>query len=169
MEQIMYYLGLDVRHESGNRLLMAGFRKSRSLGLQGTSRYRLAWDGGEIEMHGACAGWFGEEAGVVYFRRRGRFYLWQGAARPVPGEFRRECVQRGGGEERLSRVRRFLAWYVAYEKELRAELGEDYRRACFREYKRLARSRSWLSPERDLRWLVALERGLPELSRARNF
>ena len=57
LKQQMFFWGRDVVHPDGNLLVRQGFSKSPSAGLQGTSCYGLDWQGGRIELHGACAGW----------------------------------------------------------------------------------------------------------------
>ena len=55
--QQMFFWGRDVM-AGGNLLTAHGFMKLPSLGLKGTSCYRLDYHDGVIELHGACAGWY---------------------------------------------------------------------------------------------------------------
>ena len=59
----VFFWGRDVVHPDGNLLVRQGFSKSPSAGLQGTSCYGLDWQGGRIELHGACAGWYPRDGG----------------------------------------------------------------------------------------------------------
>lgn len=155
LKQQMFYWGLDVANPGINLLVKQGFRREPSLGLKGTSHYKLPWQDGSIELHGACAGWFPHDggAGFLYIRPFGRCHVWRGNHPPVPGEWPSE-LRCGCDPVLLHAVAaRFIGWWLESEAWIEAVKGSAYRQACFRHHKRLPGSRAWLKPPSDRAWL----------------
>ncbi|RYD35675.1 MAG: hypothetical protein EOP85_18825 [Verrucomicrobiaceae bacterium] len=155
LKQQMYFWGRDVLHPSGNLLQQQGFLKSPSMGLQGTSCYSLPYEGGTIELHGACAGWYpasGGEDGFIYIRPMAKCFLWKGGPAPVPGEWPLESLTPIQGELPESATR-FIRWWIQSEQWVTAHTGPDYRTECHRVHKRLPTSKAWLRPAEMMEWL----------------
>lgn len=169
LKQQMFYWGKDVVHPSGNLLVARGFTKTRSMGLQGTSCYGLAWQGGRIELHGACAGWYGPEGGFVFVRPHGKCHVWTGGAPPVPGEWPADRFESAGARRLHGMARPFLDWWLWHERLTEELLGPSYRIACHRHFRKLPKSRPWLEPAAAERWLRRFRDDPAGLERARRF
>ena len=167
--QQMFFWGRDVVHSSGNLLREQGFERRPSAGLQGTSCYRLPWEGGAVELHGACAGWFPDgaaEGGFLFIRPAGRCFLWLGASPAVPGDWPPDRL----GIEPVAlhaAAKPFLRWWQSSEEWVHSRLGPAYRRDCFRHFKKLPKARVWLPPVAGLAWLRALHDKPETLKRLR--
>lgn len=169
MHQQMFFWGRDVVHPDGNLFLERGFEKSSCDQLPGSSLYRLAWQGGGIELHGSQAGWFGPEGGFVYLRTHGRCYHWAHATPPIPGASEREALDARDPDILFRFVAPFLDWWIDHENQVIDRHGLAYRTACFRHFGRLPKSRSWLSPADGLRWIRQLRDEPDRVPRARRF
>lgn len=118
--QQMFYWGRDVL-TGRNLLLEAGFEKRVSMGLQGTSCYRLPWRGGFIELHGACAGWYapldGREApGFLFIRTDRRCYAHDETLAVVPGRYDYATLRSSSLAEVMEGARFFARWLTGYEQ-----------------------------------------------------
>lgn len=156
LTQQMYFWGRDVIHPSGNLLVAHGFDRRKSEGLEGTSCYRKALEEGYIELHGACAGWYSGESGVpgfLYIRTRRRCYLYEGEEPPVPGFYSDHLLRTDPGTGLVERSRRFLAWWLDYERWITEVTGPGYRTACYRTFAKLPKSAPWLPPAAGIDWL----------------
>lgn len=160
LAQQMVFWGHDVRHPAGNALVRFGLSRDPSPGLAGTSCYRMEWEDGLIELHGAIASWTPPAGGTgsVFCRDRGRIDLWRGASPPVPG---REHGESGTAAERWQAFQPFLRWLVAYENQVSEELGADWRPGCWRAIKRLPKGKPWLPPALALKWWELAASGAP--------
>lgn len=170
LAQQMYFWGRDVIHPSGNLLVAHGFERRKSEGLEGTSCYRKALDGGYIELHGACAGWYPDDAeapGFLYIRTRRRLYLYDGDEPPAPGFYSDDLLRRTPGEDLIERSQRFLAWWLGYERWIAEVTGPGYRTACYRAFAKLPKSTPWLPPAAGLDWLRRYQRDPLQAGRAR--
>ncbi len=169
LRQQMYFWGRDVSHPSGNLLIANGLEKRRSAGLQGSSCYSMSWQGGRIELHGACVGWYADSGGFVFIRPLDRCYHWSGGQPPVPGRWESERLKRLHPGQAHKRARPFLDWWIHYEEDVQRAQGGAYRERCFRSYRRLPRSRSALPPVDAMKWL-GIYRGDPTATpRVRHF
>jgi len=156
----MVFWGHDVRHPAGNALVRFGLRRNPSPGLAGTSCYRMEWEGGLIELHGAIASWTAPAGGTgcAFSRDRGRIDLWCGASPPVPGL---EHSDSGSAAERWQALPPLLRWLAAYEDRVAEELGAEWRTACWRAIKRLPKGKLWLPPTLALQWWKLAAAGNP--------
>lgn len=151
LAQQMVWWGHDVRHPEGNALVRHGFRRTESPGLKGTSCYRVTWEDGFVELHGAVASWTSPDdaPGCVFHRDRGRVELWLGNDAPVPGAGR-GC--HGEAEQRWQAALPLVRWIVSYERWVLETLGSDWRDGCWRAIRRLPKGKPWLPPAPALRW-----------------
>ena len=156
LQQQMVYWGKDVVHPAGNLLVQAGFSKRASEGLQGTSCYTLEWMGGRIVLHGSQAGWFGEDGGFLYIRPKHRCVKGLGGTPPTPGHWPQEDFQSCVDAELHALAVPFLRWWLHYEEWIRERFAEDYREQCYRQHKRLPKSRAWLRPRQAAGWIAGL-------------
>ncbi len=169
LRQQMFYWGQDVVHPSGNLLVAQGFVRKKLAGLQGTSCYGLEWQGGRIELHGACAGWYGPDQGFIFIRPEGRCRAWMGAGPPVPGDWPAERLSDPGPAHLRDLSLPFLDWWAHSEHRIGTLAGPSYRLRCHRLFKRLPRSRPWLPPEQADRWLRHFRADPVGLERAKHF
>lgn len=170
LAQQMYFWGRDVIHPSGNLLVAHGFERRKSEGFDGTSCYRKALDEGYIELHGACAGWYPDdtgEPGFLYIRTRRRCYLYDGTEPPAPGFYSDDLLRTSPGADLLERSRRFLGWWLDYERWIAGVTGPGYRGACHRTFAKLPKSTPWLPPAAGLDWLRRYHRDPVRAGRAR--
>lgn len=167
--QEMYFLGKDVIHPSGNLLLEAGFTKTPSLGLQGTSCYGCDFQEGRIELHGACAGWYSDSGGFVYIRPRKKCFEWLCADKPVPGQWAPNLLNSVGPARLFELCIPFLDWWISYETWINESLGPKYRMDCHREFRRLPKSKPWLEPSPAYSWLNSLRSDPSQTKRAKCF
>ena len=56
LEQWLWFLGLDVRHPSGNLLVKYGLKKFKSPNNKGSSRYQSEQNGDLIDLHSFFVG-----------------------------------------------------------------------------------------------------------------
>jgi len=168
--QQMFYWGRDVIHPGGNLLCVHGFDRRDSLGLTGTSCYSKALERGFIELHGACAGWYADERedpGFLYIRNRRRCFCYGDNVPPDPGIYANELLRTGPVRELFALSRPFLDWWIDYETWIASATGPDYREACFRTFRKLPKSKSWLPPQEAREWLRAYRDDPASLKRAK--
>jgi hypothetical protein len=157
LAQQMYLWGRDVRHPDGNALVRAGLQRIARIDNdgEGTSLYRIERDGGWIELHGFCAGWRPHDStkhGMLYIRRCHRIFIAGGPM--TPGSYDTSRLRSGSVEELAAVCNPFLRWWTDYEKWARQELGAAWRSDCWRDYLKLRRARTWLSPVQAVDWLL---------------
>lgn len=166
----MFYWGRDVVTD-GNLLLRCGFQKRPSPGLQGTSCYRLPWESGFIELHGACAGWYAAEGsgqpGFLFVRAEQRCFAHSLTEAVVPGDYDWQKLRGGDWQRVMQAARHFARWLCEYEKTVTRLAGPAHRRACREMLRKLERGRPWLPPDTALPWLRRFAAGDPALPRAR--
>lgn len=169
LKQQMFYWGLDVVHPSGNLLIAQGFVKTRSAGLQGTSCYGRDWQGGRLELHGSCVGWYAPQRSFIFVRPHGRCFLWSGEEAPVPGHWPLAMLEAPGPSALRQHALPFLEWWLESERWLSGKLGDAYRTSCYRGFKKLPRARPWLAPAPAGRWLSGFITDPQALERAKRF
>ena len=153
LAQQMILWGHDVRHSGGNALQRFGMSREASSGLQGTSCYRMEWENGEVQLHGAVASWHAHDApaaeGCLYSRTQKRIRLWGHARPPIPGE---DHGEHGRAERCWTAFQPLQRWLIAYEIWVLAELGADWRRSTWRAQFSLVKKSPWLAPPAALAW-----------------
>lgn len=151
----MYYWGVDVKHPEGNLLVAHGMTRIAKETAQGTSRYRQAWRGGMIELHGFCAGWYGPEGGIVFHRSRDTWLAWPGLEPPEPwclDAARCERPHAVSSAEMLRRAAVLLEWVHGYESWAQRQWA-GARERHHQAYLKLRPRRWWLPPAESLAWL----------------
>jgi len=165
----MFFWGRDAIHPDGNLFIESGFQKRPSTGLQGTSCYSLPWQDGIIELHGSHAGWFGENGGFLFIRPLKRCVQWLDSTPPVPGHWPKDQFGTTDHASLHTLAIPFLDWWLAHEDSISHLAGPDFRDACFRQYKKLPKTRAWLHPAAATRWIAGLRDNPHSLPRARRF
>lgn len=158
LAQQMIFWGHDVRHPLGNRLVHFGMGRIERTYAQGegSSRYRMDWKGGFIELHGFCAGWYPHTAkkeGFIFIRNRGRIQSTSGGDAHTPGAYDDARIGHLVPDRLIGCVIPFVSWWIAYEEWIRKTTPASYRQSCWLDAKHLGKPKSWLPPGEALRWL----------------
>jgi hypothetical protein len=169
LRQQMFFWGRDVM-SGGNLLLKHGFEKLPSTGLKGTSCYRLRYEDGVIELHGACAGWYPQAGsarpGFLFVRTRGRISTHRLHEPVVPGRYQSETLQNHTADA-MAAARHFAGWLADYEAWVRQQMGPGYRAECRQLLASLPKGQTWLPAPEAERWLRLLAAQGPGAPRAR--
>lgn len=166
----MFFWGQDVLRPTGNFLTEQGFTRSPSQGLKGTSCYRLAWQGGDIELYGACAGWYSQSGGFTFIRPRRRCYLWNSSEEtPTPGAWQKGNLKSATKSELYTAALPFLDWLITYEQAVLARFGGSYRKENFRKYRKVPKAKQWVEPASALQWFQCLRDSPNELQRPKSY
>ncbi len=156
--QQMFFWGCDARHREGNLMTRAGMKRiaRNERGGEGSSRYRMEWEGGRVEIHSFCAGWYGgrgrEGEGVIFIRGQERIFSCAGGQPLTPGRYERGRMTGESVDEVIRLARPFLGWVLEYERRVRQLAGESYREECRELYGRKVHGRAWLPPAMAERW-----------------
>ena len=171
IQQQMFFWGQDVSQPGGNFLVKQGFERSPSLGAKGTSRYRLPWQNGYIELYGSCAGWYGSERGFTFIRPRRRCSIWlSGEETPIPGSWQRELICTSASNDELYLASHpFLDWLIAYEDAVVARFGDSYRKENYWKYGKVPKAKAWIEPKAALQWLKCFRHTPEQLTRPKRF
>lgn len=169
LRQQMYFWGRDAIHPDGNLFAATGFVKRSSTGLQGTSCYSLDWQCGWIELHGSHAGWIGQDGGFLFIRPIGRCVRWLDSSLPVPGEWQPHQYDTRVDATLHALVVPFLDWWLHHDEHVASIAGPSFRKACFRQFKKLPKTRPWLAPAHSTRWITRLRDHPESIPRARKF
>ncbi|MDF1813213.1 MAG: hypothetical protein P1V20_13530 [Verrucomicrobiales bacterium] len=168
--QQMFFWGRDVIHSSGNLLCEFGLEREKSGGLDGTSCYRMEYEGDIIELHGACVGRYSRDKhGFLYIRNRSRCFLYTEAVPPNPGFYHENNLRSEPVDQLHNAGRLFLKWWVEYENWISETTSSCYRENCFRAFPRLPKSKAWMEPQQARKWLHAYHENSTALCRAREW
>jgi hypothetical protein len=156
--QAMGFWGCDARPPRGNQLVAAGFQrleKDPAL-TEGSSRYRKPWQGGTIELHSFCAGWYSPSGeGVVFIRHRHRLFSCAPGEPIEPGRHTHR-VEGKSNDLLLDLARPFLAWMLDHERWIHHHHAPAYRAASWRHIQGLPGTRPWLEPQAATTWFAHL-------------
>ena len=152
--QQMYFLGKDVSHPSGNKLIEYGFKKSPSLGLTGTSCYTFKSGSEVVELYGSCAALYANETKIVFLRERCRFYQWIPEHHLVAGNWSQEDLKIESFQCVFNALTPLLQWWMEYEKWVEQKLGSAYRKQCYKDWKKLKSKPAWLAPDVAVDWVI---------------
>lgn len=155
--QQMFFWGCDVRHATGNLLVHAGMERIARPERrgEGSSRYRMKWGSGLIELHSYCFGWYCQTPpfrGAIFIRSLERLASCVGPLPVTPGKYEQEQMTLEGADELLHSIRPLLEWILSYERNIRNLTDGSYRDACWRRYLSKMGARPWLSPSEAESW-----------------
>jgi len=155
--QQMFFWGCDVRHAQGNLLVRAGMQRLARLEArgEGSSRYRMAWEGGLIELHSFCVGWYPDGSshhGAIFIRGKERLQGCLGESPLTPGRYEEDRFSSECSDELLRTVRPLITWLLAYEAQVESLAGPHYRQDCWMKYLSKVGARPWLSPAQANAW-----------------
>lgn len=158
LTQQMFFWGCDAQCRGGNLLVRLGAQRlPREFPEgEGSSRYRSRWEGGTIELHSFCAGWYPDEearCGIVFIRARERFFDCAGATPLTPGHYEPGRFRFADIDRMLLLCRPLLGWIADYEAQVDRTMGSEYRKLCWQLHRRQAHSRPWLPPVDAQCWL----------------
>ncbi len=169
--QQMFFWGQDVSRPEGNFLVAQGFERSSTHASKGTSRYRLPWQNGHIELYGACAGWYGAEGGFTFIRPRRRCAIWlSNKETPTPGAWQQKYIgQRTKKSDLYLASLPFLDWLISHEQEVVSHFGSSYRQSNHWKYDKLPKAKAWIEPEAALQWFQCFRDTPDQLTRPKHF
>ena len=170
--QQMYFWGRDVIHPRVNLLCANGFEKRKSEGLEGTSCYRKQLSGGGfVELHGACAGFYGpneeEEPNFLYIRNRKRCFIYSEDEPPAPGFYASDSLGNGPALDLYFASVRFLDWWLEYESWIAEKTASNWRDKNYEAFSSLPASRPSLPPREALVWLAQYRNDPTGITRVR--
>lgn len=147
----MFFWGCDVRHPEGSLLSRVGMdrlaRSERS--EEGSSRYRMEWRNGLVELHSYCVGWYASDApvpGILFIRSLERITSCVGPLPLTPGKYEQKRMISEGADDLLQSVKPLVSWILFYETQVGRLAGSTYRGDCWRRYLSRMGSRPWLPP-----------------------
>ncbi len=155
-QQEMFFWGCDASHRGGNLLTRFGMRRlaRRETSSEGSSRYRMVWRDGTVELHSFCAGWYSRSGeGVVFIRNRERLYSCSGDEPLTPGACEPERHTGSNADAMLHTCRPLVEWVSEYEAWIQGQTSADYRQNCWMKLLSRMAGRSWLPPEQARRWM----------------
>lgn len=154
LSQQMVFWGMDAGVPGGNLLLVSGLERiARSeVGGEGSSRYRARWQGGVIELHSFCAGWYPADGeGVLFVRNRERLHSCPRGRAITPGDYRSAIG--AAPDEILPLVRPLVEWVLEYERAVRATTAPGYRELGWSQVVAQMGVRPWLAPDKAIHWM----------------
>tara|TARA_B100000676_G_C17826313_1_gene705365 strand:- start:30 stop:728 length:699 start_codon:yes stop_codon:yes gene_type:complete len=138
LDQWLWFLGVDTRDPNDNLLVQHGFVKFKPRGTDGSSRYRIAWRGHRVELHGFCVGIYsGHVDGFIYIRARQQCFVYTSPHAPCPGHYHEDQLIASDTDDSTRRFHaaasRFLGWLEEYEQWV-DRTYPGYRAACYDAY-----------------------------------
>ncbi|MFY8214971.1 MAG: hypothetical protein ACOVMP_00035 [Chthoniobacterales bacterium] len=155
LRQQMFFWGCDASCRDGNLLVRYGMTRisEKKIGSEGSSRYRIEWGDGTVELHSYCAGWYSRcGEGVVYIRNRERLYACCGELPLTPGAYERDRHSAENADAMLSISRPMVRWISEYEDWVQSRTAPDYRRKCWKRLLSRVGDKPWLPPDLAAQW-----------------
>lgn len=130
----MRYWGMDARGGADSLLVSAGLeRLARAVSIgEGSSRYRQPWEGGWIEIHSFCAGFYHPTNPGVLFSRAERRIFCSTVGDIAEPLLHREHDAAAPPDRILVSLPPFLRWLLDYESRVDAVAGTGYRMRCWK-------------------------------------
>ena len=158
LEQWLWFLGLDVRHPSGNLLVKYGLKKFKSPNNKGSSRYQSEQNGDLIDLHSFFVGIYPKSSdGFIFIRARNRCFLYTAEYPPCPGDYPEEYMFTPETKELTNRFHAaaalFLEWLEDYELWIEQSFGFKYRESCYEAY-----HLKWQPPSEGRDWFSSFLR-----------
>jgi len=168
--QQLYFWGCDIKHPDGNLLCQFGLERVKSQGHQGTSCYRMNYQGDIIELHGMCVGRYSiVDTSFLFTREPLRSCLYDSSKPPLPGHYKKELVNTRQVNQLASASRKFLEWWLEYENWIETKTDKNYRKQCYKQFRNFSNSRVWLPPDKSTKWLRCYLSSPESLQRAKEW
>lgn len=101
---------------------------------EGSSRYREPWEGGWVEIHSYCAGFYHPTTeGILFSRGERRIYSARPGSIAEPG-WHRTWNAGQPPDTILAHAPPFVRWILDYESRVRALATDNYRLAAWRQF-----------------------------------
>ena len=171
--QQMFFWGCDVQHAAGNLLVRAGMERiaRKEAHGEGSSRYRMPWLNGWVEIHSFCAGWYpgdSTQSGAIFIRKDGRLRACSGGEPLMPGRYEPNRLLQESPDMLLEIIPPFISWILHHEQEIRRLAGSDYRARCWEAYRTNTGAMPWLQPGEAETWFTSLMKAPERTRRARS-
>ncbi len=151
--QQLYFWGCDVVYPKNNLLCEFGLEKNLSEGKGSKSCYRMQFNNDIIELHQLCVGRYSEDKlSFLFTRQFRRCWLYKDSSPPQPGIYDKELIHTHPISEVEVSCRRFAEWLIQYESWVAKNTPSSYREHCFKSYKKIPKSKSWLPPDMAIEW-----------------
>ena len=168
--QQLYFWGCDVVHPGGNLLCEFGLERQKKEGVTGSSCYRIQYKSDIIELHSLCVGRYSKNnASFLYTRKYHRCWIYEDSKPPLPGFYDEKLIKKKPIQEIELAGRRFLEWWLEYEAWIATKKSPAYRNKCYRSFRKLPQSKSWLQPDDAIAWLQHYMDSPSSLQRAKNW
>ena len=168
--QQLYFWGCDVVHPDGNLLCEYGLERRKEESVTGSSCYRTEYKNDIIELHGLCVGRYSEDKpSFLYTRKYRRCWVYEDSNPPLPGFYDKKLIQKKSVDQLEVASRRFLEWWLEYESWIAVRTDPDYRKNCFRSYRKLPKAKIWLKPNDAIQWLQTYLDSPTTLKRAKRW
>ena len=152
LDLYMRYWGMDARGGERSVLVAAGMQRiEREISTgEGSSRYRQAWEGGWIELHSFCAGFYHvSKKGIIFSRAERRIFSASQGGVAIP-EVHRQHNAGSPPDVVLQALPPFIRWILDYEARVASTCQANYRSQCWR---KLGASRFGPHPKKVIEWL----------------
>lgn len=172
LRQQMFFWGCDASHLGGNFLIRYGMNRlgRAETHSEGSSRYRMGWRDGTVELHSFCAGWYPSAGnGVVFIRNREYLSSFAGGEPLTPGVYDSARCTDSTIDDMLENCRPLLEWVSDYENWIHSQTGSEYRHKCWRMLQSRAGGRPWLTPSDAQNWMNRFLDDPGSTPRARDF
>ena len=168
--QQLFFWGCDVTHPGGNLLCKYGLERQKTAKIEGSSCYRTVYKGDIIELHGLCVGRYSKQnPSFLYTRRYRSCWVYDDSKPPLPGQYDKNLIIKKPLAQVEVASRLFLEWWLDYEAWVAANTRSDYRKKCYRSFRKLSSAKTWLRPTDATSWLQTYMDSPATLKRAKKW
>ena len=168
--QQLFFWGRDVMYSEGNLLCEFGLERHKPNGITGSSCYRTTYKDDIIELHSLCVGRYSQSTPSLFYTRQYRkLWVYEDKVPPIPGHYNEALLNKKAWDKIEIASRSFLEWWLEYESWIETTIGQEYRYKCYRAYRNLSKSKSWLQPHDALSWLTSYMDSPTTVPRAKNW
>lgn len=172
LAQQMIFWGCDARHPAGNLLVRFGMERvrcSEAESREGSSIYRVAVNGGTIELHSFLVAWRPERGdGWLYIRNKSRWFRLPAGEALTPGHYDRARITPAAVGSVRDALAGLFSWIVEYEDWVVRTQPASYRGHCWSQQVRRMGGRPWLPPDAARDWMRAFSASPMTVARARD-
>ena len=168
--QQLFFWGRDVMYPEGNLLCEFGLERYKPKDITGSSCYRTIYHDDIIELHSLCVGRYSQSKPSLFYTRQYRkLWVYDDEKPPLPGHYNEGLLNKKDLDKIEIASRSFLEWWLEYESWIDSTIGQDYRYKCYRAYRSLSKSKTWLQPRDGLAWLTCYMDSPKTVPRAKNW